>query len=272
MVYNFALPPLVLHAAVSGDAGPLRRWARNLPKPERSRLFLNFLASHDGVGLTPAKGLVDDEAFAATLKEAQNRGARISYKATPEGPVPYELNCSYADTTAPASLGGPELRARAFLSTQAVLLALSGLPAVYFHSWIGSPAWTEGPELLGYNRAINREKPRIDLVEKELDDPASFRSRVNTGFKKLLEFRQAEEAFNPDSPQEVLDAGGAVFALLRGPDDQGRRVLCLQNLGGSAGTADISAVGEAGLSGDLAPWETRWVAFGGGRPLRELVL
>jgi sucrose phosphorylase len=269
MVYNFALPPLVLHAAVSGDAGPLRAWARGLPGPEEGYLFLNFLASHDGVGLTPAKGLVDDAAFAATLEEARNRGGLISYKASPEGPVPYELNCSYPSITAPESLGPPDLRARAFLSTQGTLLALSGLPAVYFHSWIGSEAWKEGPELLGFNRAVNREKPPIDRVEKELDDPASFRFHVYRGFNRLLEFRRREAAFNPDIPQQVLDAGGAVFALLRGPDPRGRRVLCVQNMASNPAALNLPP----GLcpAGDLLPrtisleaWETRWIAFGGG--------
>ncbi|GHV96707.1 hypothetical protein AGMMS50293_30270 [Spirochaetia bacterium] len=74
MVYNFALPPLVLHAAISGDAGPLRAWAAALPALGEGNCFLNFLASHDGVGLTPAKGLIEDTAFAQTLEEAQKRG------------------------------------------------------------------------------------------------------------------------------------------------------------------------------------------------------
>jgi sucrose phosphorylase len=299
MVYNFALPPLVLHAAISGDAGPLRAWARSLPGPEQGCLFLNFLASHDGVGLSPARGLVDEAAFAATLREAQNRGGLISYKASPEGPVPYELNCAYPGLTAPESLGPPELRARAFLATQGTLLALSGLPAVYFHSWIGSEAWKEGPELLGFNRAINREKPPIDRVEKELDNPGSFRSLVYRGFNRLLEFRRHEAAFNPDIPQTVLDAEGAVFALLRGPDQRGRRVLCAQNLASSPAALKLppglslppelcppalgSAATDSGLRppgdcppGDspgaisLEPWETRWIAFGGGGETRSL--
>jgi sucrose phosphorylase len=269
MVYNFALPPLVLHAAVSGDAGPLRAWARELPPCGPGRLFLNFLASHDGVGLTPARGLVEEAAFAATIAEAQNRGALVSYKAGPGGPVPYELNCSYVDMVAPESLGPPELRARAFLASQGTLLALSGLPAVYFHSWLGSPAWKEGPVVLGYNRAINREKPPIDRVERELDDPGSFRSLVYRGMGKLLRFRREEEAFDPGIPQRVLDARGAVFALLRGPDRQGRFVLCAQNLGGREAVLSVPpAGGFPALELCLEPWETRWIAGGGEK--REL--
>jgi sucrose phosphorylase len=267
LVYNFALPPLVLHAMVSSDAGPLRSWAKTLPGPESGRVFLNFLASHDGVGLTPVRGgLVDDAAFAATIEEAKRRGALVSYKGTPEGPVPYELNCSYAEVCAPPSLGDAAARAKAFLASQAVLLSLSGLPAVYFHSWIGSEAWREGPETLGYNRAINREKPALDKVEGELDTPGSFRALVYQGFSRFLAFRQAEEAFDPGIPQQILDTEGSVFALLRGPDRQGRIVLCAENMGSHPARLNIASEFGAALGGSiaLAPWETRWIAWGAG--------
>ena len=278
MVYNFALPPLVLHAAISGDAGPLRTWAGTLPPPREGPVFLNFLASHDGVGLTPAQGLVDKAAFAATIEAAKKRGALVSYKSSPEGPVPYELNCSYADMVAPESLGadlpgdeGVRLRARAFLAAQGVLLALPGLPAVYFHSWIGSRAWKEGPALLNSNRAINREKPPIDRVEKELEDPASFRHQVYRGFHRLLEFRASEGSFSPEVPHRIPEAAGAVFAVLRGPDPEDRRVLCVQNLG----SAPARFIPQDPLLEPLGPlnlegWETRWTAFGGGREQRDV--
>jgi sucrose phosphorylase len=286
MVYNFALPPLVLHTMLSGDAGPLRRWAATLPSvpsgaesgpgPAKPRLFLNYLASHDGVGVTPAKGLVDDAAFASTIEEAKKRGALVNYKNTPEGPIPYELNCSYLSLTAPPSLGSTEIRVRAFLAAQGVLLCLAGLPAMYFHSWIGSEAWKEGPELLGYNRAINRERPPIDRVEEELDDPRSLRSQVYRGINRFLQFRRAEEAFSPAIPQNILDAQGAVFAVLRGPagfsgaplSSGERRVLCVQNMGAEPAVLKVRGKGvPAGVFLEelaLEPWETRWIACGDG--------
>ncbi|MDR2049370.1 MAG: sugar phosphorylase [Treponema sp.] len=285
MVYNFALPPLCLHAAISGDAAPLRAWAGTLPGPEKRQYFLNFLASHDGVGLTPAKGLVDETAFAATLEEARRRGALVSYKSTPAGDVPYELNCSYGSVVAPpdadwARNGGAELRARAFLAVHAVLFSLSGLPAVYFHSWTGSQAWKEGPELLGYNRAINREKPPVDRLEAELDDPESFRFHVYRGFAKLLSFRQNEEAFDPSYDQAVLDAPGAVFALLRtrprsengSRKTEGRNLLCVINLSPRETEWKLSPKDSRQCLFPaecekirLDPWESVWVSFKDGK-------
>jgi sucrose phosphorylase len=274
LVYNFALPPLVLHAAISGNAAPLRKWAAGLPALPPGNCFLNFLASHDGVGLTPARGLVDEADFAQTLEEAKRRGALISMKSGANGPVPYELNCSWADMVAPPGLprvsaqDGPEAQARAFLAGYAVALSLPGLPAVYFHSWTGSRAWRAGPELLGYNRAINREKPAIDRLEQELADRHSFRSLVLDGFRQLFAFRSAEEAFHPAVPCRALPCGGGLFALCRGPADGGRGVLCVENFAAAEARFDsgIPAAGEI----TVPARGLRWIAYDSGGITRDL--
>lgn len=274
IVYNFALPPLTLYAALSGDASPLRNWAKTLPPPssEAPRYFLNFLASHDGVGLTPALGLVDEGRFSRALEEARRRGALLSYKATPQGEVPYELNCSYASVVAPPALGPVEIRARAFLAVHGALLSLSGLSALYFHSWTGSEAWTEGPELLGYNRAINREKPDIDRVEKELDDPESFRFHVHRLLNLFLLFRKEECVFDPDVVQVPLESeetenaqpdtnANSVFCLMRGPSEDGHYALCIENLSNNKAVWKNNTVPREISELHLDRWETRWIIW-----------
>jgi sucrose phosphorylase len=278
LVYNFALPPLVLHAAVSEDAGPLRDWARTLPSPDKGPVFFNFLASHDGVGVLPATGLVDNRSFQRTLKTVLARGGHLSYKDAKEGKIPYEINCSYLSVVAPPSLGPVEERARAFLCCHGVLFALAGLPAVYFHSWIGSEQWTEGLRLYGYKRAINREKPPIDRIEAELDDKGSLREEVYTGLEKMLAFRRSEGPFAPGVPQRILPADGPIFALERGPDRQGRHVLCVQNFGAGPavyrlhGVPAVEMLVCAGIDGEmlLAPHETRWIGYGGSKAISVL--
>ncbi len=278
LVYNFALPPLTLHAAVSEDAGPLRDWARTLPAPGEGPVFFNFLASHDGVGVLPTKGLIDDTSFQKTLDAVLERGSLLSYKDTRSGPMPYEINCSYLSAVAPPSLGTAEERARTFLCCHAVLFALAGLPAVYFHSWIGSEQWTEGPRLYGYRRAINREKPRIDRVEAALSDAHSLRAAVYAGFEKMLAFRKNEGPFAPEVPQRILPAAGPVFALARGPDRGGRYVLCLQNFGARPAEYRLAEVpapeifARQGIGSEilLSPRETHWIGYGGGRAMSVL--
>jgi sucrose phosphorylase len=269
LVYNFALPPLALHAAISGDAGPLRKWARELPVLPPGNYFLNFLASHDGVGLTPAQGLIDEADFAKTLEIAAERGALISMKSTPQGNIPYELNCNWADMTAPVNLGNPTDQARAFLTSYAAALSLPGLPAVYFHSWIGSRAWTDGPALAGYKRAINREKPAIEIVEQEIRRPGSFRSLVMRGFHDLFEFRSRYKEFNPHSHCAVLETGAqGVCALIRECPGAGQKVAAIHNFSSHRESVDIPALGNI----QVCAHGVRWIAYDHSGIVRELAL
>lgn len=214
MVYNFSLPPLTLHAFVTGDAGPLSRWAAGLQVP-RGGTMLNFLASHDGIGVTPARGLVDD--FDVTIQAVRDRGGLVSYKATPEGQVPYELNIAWVDAIARGSAGDDE-RSRALIASYAVACAMDGVPAVYFHSLAGSRNWTEGPGRLGYNRAINRQRPALDELEASLADPESLRARSLAGLSSLLRERGRRPAFSPSASRRVFAADGPVFLLERGSE------------------------------------------------------
>jgi sucrose phosphorylase len=226
LVYNFALPPLTLHAFAMGDASRLSEWARGLRAPPGCS-FLNFLASHDGIGLTPARGVVDEEAFRRTLDLVLERGCLVSNKATQEGPIPYELNASWFDAIADPDL--PEdLRIRAHLASHAIAASLDGMPAVYIHSILGTPNWTEGPAIRGYNRAINRRILALKTVESALTDPSSRPSRCLSAFRLLYSHRGREPALAPETPSRVLSGDGPVFAIVRG--GPGKRILCAVNV------------------------------------------
>jgi len=223
LVYNFSLPPLVLYAFATGDAGPLSRWAAGLQVPVAGTM-LNFLASHDGIGVTPARGFIDD--LAPLLTAVEERGGLVSYKATPEGPVPYELNISWADAVARPDASDEE-RAHALIASYAIACAMDGIPAVYFHSAVGSRNWLAGPRMLGYNRAINRERPQLDALESELANPESLRAMSLAGLASLLHERGTRLAFAPSSPRMAHATSGPVFMVERG--DPSSAVLVLVN-------------------------------------------
>ncbi len=232
MVYNFSLPPLVLDAFLRGDAGHLRAWAAGLPQPDGRTTFFNFLASHDGIGLLPAKGILSPQEADGLAAQATARGGRVNFKATPDGPVPYELNITYVDAIA-GSAGTPETRARRFLASQAVMLSLPGIPGIYIGSLIGSTNWEEGVRLTGANRSINRQKLPLDEVLKEIGTPGTFRQLVFDGYLRMLKARGRSRAFDPAGGMEMLPAEGAVFAVMRhAPLGKGtERVLCVVNTG-----------------------------------------
>ncbi len=251
LVYNFSLPPLVLHAFITEDAGALARWAQGLQVPSGGTL-LNFLASHDGIGVTPAQGLVDD--FGPVLRGIEARGGLISYKSTPAGKLPYELNISWADAVAPVGADDEE-RALALLASYAVACAMDGVPALYFHSLVGSRSWTDGPAMLGYNRAINRQRPRADALNAALSKLLSLRSRALSGFKSLLGARAQYPAFAPSSPRRALPAQGPIFLVERGSVSAGGRALVLINCSRRTATASLpeSWRGAVALLDPLAP-------------------
>ncbi|MBN2049176.1 MAG: sugar phosphorylase [Spirochaetales bacterium] len=228
MVYQFSLPPLVLDAFLRQDAGHLRTWAGTLPPPDGKTTFFNFLASHDGVGVLPAQGILSEEEIEQLIGSVKNRGGLISYKATAAGKIPYEMNVNYLDAVAEASLP-KELRAKKFLAAQAFLLIMPGVPGIYIHSVIGSGNWLEGVEQTGMNRTINRQKLDLDTVAEELDRPGSLRNLVYNGYASMLRVRRTRKAFHPGASFRVLPAAKGVFAAERISPDRSQRLVCMIN-------------------------------------------
>jgi len=280
MVYQFALPPLVLHSFFCEDARKLSLWAASLEASAGYAGFFNFLASHDGIGLLPVQGILSEQEIALLAKNVVSRGGRISYKASPKGDVPYELNINYCDAIAEQTLA-QEIRVRKFLTSQAVMLAMPGVPAVYIHSLIGSGNWSDGVEKTGMNRAINREKLSYAAVAKELDAPGTFRNRVYNGYRQLL-FARKEYSFHPLGGFKVIGSEQQVFALLRIAPDGSEGMLCMHNISSArqrftcsfdsgtgfwipdqhdcvTGKRCEAAENTRGLEVGLDPWETLWL-------------
>jgi len=236
LVYQFPLPPLVLDAFITGDAGRLRDWVGDLEYPASEATFFNFLASHDGIGLRPVEGILTDRAIDRMVERTRQHGGYVSYRADPEGgSSPYELNISYFDALSdPESEERRELQVRRFLCSQAIMLALRGVPGIYFHSLFGSRNWKQGVEKTGRKRSINRKKLELSRLRRELNDRNSVRSRVLRGYKELLSGRKSSSAFHPGAEQVVVDAGSEIFAILRRPSGSEKPVLCLHNITGES--------------------------------------
>jgi glycosidase len=232
LVYNFALPPLLLHALHTGDCSHLARWVETLFLPGRKTAFLNFLASHDGIGLNAVRGILPEEDIQRMADSALGRGGKISYKAIPgAGTQPYELNINYFDALSDPDADRPaDLAVRRFLAAHAVLLSLAGVPAIYFHSLFGSQGWIEGVRRTGLNRSINRQKFDRAEFERELDDPSGLRNRIFSGMSRLITARMRSPAFDPYGTQRIADCGRSVFALWRFSPRNNERVLCLHNV------------------------------------------
>lgn len=213
MVYNFALPPLLTHSVLKGNTQKLTKWAQTLKLPSDKVCFFNFTASHDGIGLRPVKGILDDEEINDLVKTIQNHGGLVSFRTQEDGTqTPYELNCSYIDAlTHPYE--EDNIRIKKMLVTQATILVMPGVPGIYFHSLVGSRNYHDGVKHTGINRTINREKFNIDWLEKELSTQGSLPKTIFDSYKRLISIRINEEAFNPFGKFNFLDLHKCLFAV-----------------------------------------------------------
>ncbi len=210
LVYNFALPPLTLHALRTGDARVLSEWAAGLILPSEQTTFFNFLASHDGIGLNPARGILPEAEIAALVAGVEAHGGLVSYKTNPDGSrSPYELNINYFDALNDPQADEPlATQMDRFMASQAILLAMIGVPGIYFHSLFGSRGWPEGVAQTGRNRTINRQKLALPALEAELADPRSLRAQVFRRYAACCERgprrpRSIRTAASGPSPAEI---------------------------------------------------------------------
>ncbi len=267
MVYQFSLPPLVLHAVHCQDVRALCQWASSLKLPSMKTTWFNFLASHDGIGLNPLRGILPESEILSLVEKLQQEGALVNWKNNPDGTrSPYEINVTYLDALSEKESEDNERIAR-FILAHAVLLSFPGVPAVYIQSILGSRNDYDGVERLGYNRAINRKKYRAGEIDAELEDNKSLRHSIYHRLTQLIAVRRTEKAFHPDS-QTIFETSGAhVFKIIRTADN-GERITALfnfsnhqQNIHSDIETGRELIAGEDIRSTTLSlnPWQVMWI-------------
>ena len=227
-VYQFPLPPLLLHGLLRGTAEHVTNWAANLAPPPKGCHFLNFTASHDGIGVRPLEGILPTEEILALADEVRGNGGHVSMRKLEDGTeFPYELNATYYGALSHQK--DTELGNKRFLCSQAIALAMKGIPAVYFHSLCATPNYTEGVKETGHNRTINRRKWKSDELDNLLDDENGNSGEIFEWYTRVLRRRASCPAFHPDALQKVIDLGNEVFAFERKSIDGGQMILCLFN-------------------------------------------
>ena len=264
LVYQFALPPLVLHSFVAGSTNRLSTWAADVGAVSDTATWFNFLASHDGIGLRATEGILDDHERDALVERTRSHGGRVSWASRPDGSrTVYELNLGYLDALCTVDEAGhPDVLAAKALAAHTILLSFLGVPAIYYHSLVGSPPDLEGMVSSRINRRINRAVLDADRLAVELrEDPR--RRAVFEGLRHLLDVRRRHPAFSPFGTQRVEILDDRVFAVRRG-EGTGDELVCVTNV--TADTVPLPGVGGTDvLTGDraqplvLGPWGSAWV-------------
>lgn len=283
LVYQFPLAPLVLHSFIQGSARVLSRWAAGLDAPGP---FFNFIASHDGIGLMPARGLLEEEEIQALVDQTLQHGGQVSYKTNQDGSRSvYELNITLYDVLNDPENPDLEVDVRRFLASQVIMLSLAGVPGIYVHSLFGSRNCQPCLKRTGRARSINREKFQKGDLISALKAPASRMASVFSGYRRLLSRRAEQAAFHPEGQQRLLiqkngPLGEAVFGLAREAPDESQPIICLVNVTGERQEVRLDPQawqlpevrawrdlisgktymdGQSGLSVPLEPYEYFWL-------------
>lgn len=230
-IYNFSLPPLLLDALIQGRSRYLKAWMMSMPPAPHGCTYFNFTASHDGIGLRPAEGLLEPGDIQVLVQTMQRFGGKISMRALADGTLaPYEMNITLFDALKGTVRGEDGHQEARFLCSQAIMLGLEGVPALYIHSLLATPNDQQGVLDTGRNRSINRHRWDLEQLKTRLADPATPQARVLAALKRLIRIRRRQPAFHPNATQYTLHLGERLFGFWRQSARREQSVFAVHNL------------------------------------------
>ncbi|MBU4143115.1 sugar phosphorylase [Patescibacteria group bacterium] len=232
MVYNFALPPLVLHSFYTKNATILSTWAKSLKKVSNTTTFFNFLDSHDGIGLMAVKNILEKEDINYMIETVKKHGGYISYKTAEDGTeVPYEINITWYSAL---NLKGCDedisFQVKRFIASRSIAFVIQGVPGIYLHSLFGTHNDHEAVEDTHRKRAINRAIVDADSIIKSMNYPHSKKSQINRSLGRLIDIRTKKRAFHPNGDQKILMISLGVFTVLRTSPEMDQHILTMTNV------------------------------------------
>lgn len=279
IIYNFSLPPLLLHTLLLGDCRHLKTWMMSMPPAQAGTAYLNFIASHDGIGLRPLDGLLSEDESNALVSAVADFGGKVTYRRAREGhDKAYEINVAlYSALKGTIAEPNDNMQLQRFICAHAIMFALEGIPAVYIHSLLGTENDNARVEHSGRNRSINRHIWNSDTLDAVLDDHNSHHRQVFDRILSLLAIRRLQPAFHPNATQFTLHFGTDVFAFWRQSIQRDQSIFSLNNVTNKPQTitlADINLIATdswcdliSGIVYDdligkitLAPYQSLWIS------------
>ena len=276
-IYNFPLPPLILHAMMSGSARHLRRWQSGMPPAQLGCAYLNFTASHDGIGMRPAEGLLPEDEKEQMIQTVRDLGGLVSMRALPDGgEAPYELNTTFFDACGRTFKGEDDLHLERFICSQTIVMSLEGIPAFYIHSLLATPNDHASVEKRGMNRAINRHRWDYPDLRERLEDPTTQQAQILGALSERLRIRAEQPAFHPNATQFTLTLVDQIHGVWRQSLDRHQSIFALHNVSDETVMVDPLSMNLIDdehwvdlLSGEvidlsaeafeMAPYQCRWI-------------
>ncbi|WP_296405820.1 sugar phosphorylase [Psychrobacter sp.] len=277
-IYNFSLPPLLLYTLASGDCTYLISWMLSMPPTQNGTVYFNFIASHDGIGLRPAEGLLDENEIIKLVDQMLIFGGKVSERILEDGTQkPYEINITLFDALQGTFKGVDSYQIDRFICAQSIMLGMEGIPGIYIHSLLATPNDYANVAYTGRNRSINRHRWDLHELQSLLEDSNSSQYIVNKQLDKLIKIRKLQPAFHPNAAQYTLQLGSQIFGYWRQSLTGKQSIFCISNISDAAQTillTDINLIETEewfDLIGDnkvnlaneflnLEPYQTFWIS------------
>lgn len=230
-IYNFSLPPLLVNTLITGDCLYLKRWLMSMPPAQHGTFYFNFIASHDGIGLRPAEGLLSDNELSTLVNTMQNFGGRISWRTGENGEQKaYEMNIALYDALQGTVNGVDQHGLDRFICAHAIMFGLEGVPGIYIHSILGTRNDYDKLKHTHHNRSINRHRWDYQTLCSLLDKPFNEHKKVLDRMLELVDIRIKQPAFHPNAVQFVLHLGLQMFGFWRQSQDRQQSIFCISNI------------------------------------------
>ena len=240
-IYNFSLPPLLIHALLFENSIFLNKWSKNLPNTKKGNSYLNFIASHDGIGMRPTEGLFNQKVLNNFLKRLKKNGSKFSYrKVLNKTKKVYEANITVFDALKKSDYDQKgKFYFERYLSAHAIMISFEGIPAIYFNSIFGTANDEAKFIITGNNRDINRYKWNLKNINNKLKDSKTKQNKFYSSICNLLKIRRNQKAFHPNASRINIDFGRKIYGFKRISEDKKQTILCVTNLSSKIQTIKI---------------------------------
>ena len=231
-IYNFTLPPLLIHALLFEDSSKLNQWMNKLPSTKLKNNYFNFIASHDGIGMRPVEGYLNKSALNSLFKRLKKNGAQLSFrKLNKKHKKVYEVNITLFNAFKNTDYDKKGLYSlERYISAHAIMFSIEGVPAVYFNSIFGKSNDEYKYVISNNKRDLNRYKWNKVKLDRFLKDKKSKQKIYYDLITDLLKIRKKQKAFHPNATMHCLSFGNKIFGFKRISLDKKQKIICITNM------------------------------------------
>ena len=231
-IYNFSLAPILVYSLLFEDSNKITKWSKNFPIAKLNNNYLNFIASHDGIGMRPTEGILSTNTQKKFLIRLKKNGGEFSYrKVQGVKKKVYEANitlfnafkCSDFDKS---GIFGFER----YMAAHTIMISFDGIPAIYFNSMFGNSNDNSKYIISGNKRDLNRYRWNKDKIEDHLKDQNSKQNKYYKNMSNILAIRSKQKAFHPNAIRKTLKLGTNFFGIKRVSTDNKQSIYCITNM------------------------------------------